>query len=145
MQSDLRLTEPSTMTSAGTCEVRTGLTGWPTLLDGIPRITNNASVLAWGFLEAVPVATLVIRNVEDALHVRLKARAAAQGRSMEEEARLLLREGLAAEPAPAGETLASAMRALFQPLGGVEFPCVREPGHRPPPDFSGPEWNPPSG
>jgi plasmid stability protein len=89
------------------------------------------------------LATLVIRNVDDALHLRLKARAAAQGRSMEEEARLLLREGLAAEPLPDGETLASAMRDLFEPLGGVEFPCVREPGHRSPPDFSGNEWDRP--
>ena len=88
-----------------------------------------------------PLATLVIRNVDESLHRRLKARAAAQGRSMEEEARLLLREGLAAEPLPEGETLASAMRALFEPLGGVEFPSVREPGHRPPPDFSGDEWD----
>lgn len=88
------------------------------------------------------MATLVICNVEDALHVRLKARAAAEGRFMEEQARLLLREGLAVESALAGETLASAMRALFEPLGGVEFPCVREPGHRPP-DFSGPEWDQP--
>jgi antitoxin FitA len=89
------------------------------------------------------VATLVIRNVEDALHKRLKARAAAQGRSMEEEVRLLLHEGLAAEPTPAEESLASAMRSLFEPLGGVEFPSVREPGHRPLPDFSGAEWTPP--
>jgi len=87
------------------------------------------------------LATLVIRNVEDTLHRRLKVRAAAQGRSMEEEARLLLREGLAAEPAPIGETLASAMRNLFEPLGGVEFPPVREAGNRPPPDFSQPEWD----
>ncbi|MBV8615851.1 MAG: plasmid stabilization protein [Acetobacteraceae bacterium] len=89
------------------------------------------------------MATLVIRNVDESLHRRLKARAAAQGRSMEEEARLLLREGLAAEPLPEGETLASAMRALFEPLGGVEFPCVRELGHRSPPDFFGSEWDRP--
>jgi antitoxin FitA len=42
------------------------------------------------------MATLVIRNVEDELHARLKARAAAHSHSMEEEARLLLRQGLAA-------------------------------------------------
>jgi antitoxin FitA len=83
-----------------------------------------------------PLATLVIRNVDDALHLRLKACAAAQGRSMEEEARQVLREGLAAEPLPEGATLASAMRALFEPLGGVEFPCLREPGHQLLPDFS---------
>jgi plasmid stability protein len=87
------------------------------------------------------MATLVIRNVEDSLHAKLKARAAAQGRSMEEEARLLLRDGLATEPAVEGETLGSIMRALFEPIGGANFPDVRDPGQRPPPDFSGPEWD----
>ena len=41
------------------------------------------------------MATLVIRNVEDDLHIRLKSQAAAHRRSMEEEARILLRQGLA--------------------------------------------------
>ena len=45
------------------------------------------------------MATLVIRNLDPTLHTSLKARAAAEGRSMEEEARRLLRDGLAAEPA----------------------------------------------
>jgi plasmid stability protein len=74
-----------------------------------------------------PLATLVIRNVDDALHLRLKACAAAQGRSMEEEARQVLREGLAAEPLPEGATLASAMRALFEPLGGLSSPAYASP------------------
>lgn len=87
------------------------------------------------------MATLVIRNVEDALHARLKARAAAQGRSMEEAARQLLRDGLEAEPVPPDESLWSAMRAVFEPLGGIELNIERQPGERPPPDFSGPEWD----
>lgn len=85
--------------------------------------------------------TLVIRNVEDNLHARLKARAAAQGRSMEEEARQVLRAGLEAEPVPADESLWSAMRTLFEPLGGVDLEIERQPGERPPPDFSGPDWD----
>jgi plasmid stability protein len=89
-----------------------------------------------------PMATLVIRNLDSALHARLKTRAAAQGRSMEEEARLLIRDGLAAEPVPPEQTLGAAMRALFAPLGGMELPSdLREYGTRPPPDFSGPEWD----
>jgi plasmid stability protein len=88
------------------------------------------------------VATLVIRNLDSGLHARLKARAAAQGRSMEEEARRLLRDGLAAEPAAPEQTLGAAMRALFAPLGGLELPAdLREYSERPPPDFSGPEWD----
>ncbi len=48
------------------------------------------------------VTTLVSRNVENAVRTRLKSLAAVQGRSMEEEARVSLRERLAAAPqAPA--------------------------------------------
>ena len=54
---------------------------------------------------------------------------------------MILYESLAEESVELGETLGSALRALFQPLGGVEFPSdLRPHGRRPPPDFSGPEW-----
>jgi antitoxin FitA len=46
------------------------------------------------------MASLLIRNVDPALHARLKARAAAHHRSLEDEARLLLRTGLT-RPDPA--------------------------------------------
>jgi plasmid stability protein len=87
------------------------------------------------------VATVVIRNLDVSLHARLKARAASRGHSMEEEARLLLREGLAVEPVAPDQTLGRAMRALFEPLGGLELPPnLRQRGGREPPDFSGPEF-----
>ena len=90
------------------------------------------------------MATVVIRNLDEALHSRLKARAASRGHSMEEEARLLLREGLAGEPTAPNQTLGRAMRALFEPLGGLELPPnLRERGGRKPPDFSGPEFGDP--
>ncbi len=89
------------------------------------------------------MATVVIRNIDDTLHARLKARAAAAGRSMEEEARIVLRDSLDADPALPDQTLWSAMRAIFEPLGGVELEIERQPGQRPPPDFSGPEWDSP--
>ena len=38
------------------------------------------------------MATIVIRNVDDELHARLKASASEHGRSMEAEARARLRE-----------------------------------------------------
>lgn len=87
------------------------------------------------------MATVVIRNLEVELHRRLKARAASRGHSMEEEARLLLREGLAVEPVAPDQTLGRAMQAIFAPLGGLELPPnLRERGGREPPDFSGPEF-----
>jgi plasmid stability protein len=89
------------------------------------------------------MATLVIRHVEDAVHIRLKAMAASHGRSMEEEARVILRERLAVAPLLAPQGFAEAVHALFEPLGGLELPetMPRDPP-RDPPDFSRPEWDP---
>jgi plasmid stability protein len=78
----------------------------------------------------------VIRNLDPALHARLKARAAAECRSVEEEARRLLRDRLEAEPMTPETNWVDAIRALFEPLGGLELPEIP----REPPDFSGPEW-----
>lgn len=44
------------------------------------------------------MATLVIRNIEDTVHKRLKEQAAAHQRSMEEEARQILCQSLAVAP-----------------------------------------------
>jgi plasmid stability protein len=88
------------------------------------------------------MATLVIRNFEDTLHARLKAEAAAHGRSMEEEARLLLRQGLAAASELPRQSFGQAMRALFEPLGGFELPEIEREPLGDPPDFSGPGWDP---
>ncbi len=87
--------------------------------------------------------TLVIRNVEQSLHARLKAQAAAHNRSMEEEVRVLLRQGLDASPREMPQNFGQAMRAIFEPLGGFEFPETGRDVPRDPPDFSGPEWDPP--
>jgi plasmid stability protein len=89
------------------------------------------------------MATLVIRNVDAAVHTRLKARAAAHGRSMEEEARVILRQSLVTAPVDAAQTLGQAMRAIFEPLGGLDLPPIPPAPSREPPDFSGPEWAPP--
>jgi antitoxin FitA len=90
------------------------------------------------------VATLVIRNVEGPVHARLKALAAAHGRSMEEEARLILRDRLAAGPEAPSANWVDAIRALFEPIGGLELPEIPRPRPDEPPDFSGPEWDPPA-
>ena len=87
------------------------------------------------------MATLVIHDIEDSLRARLKARAAAQGRSMEEEARVLLRDSLDAEPVAADANWVDAIRALFEPLGDLDLPEVGREPPRDPPDFSGPEWD----
>jgi antitoxin FitA len=77
------------------------------------------------------VATLTIRNLEDPLKSRLRLRAAARNRSMEEEARQILRAALQ-EPATPGLDLGARIRARFAPLGDTRLPIetrelVREP------------------
>ncbi len=81
------------------------------------------------------MASITIRRLDENLKKRLRIRAAQHGRSMEEEARHILKDALTHE-LPRGRNLAESIRELFEPLGGVEleFP-PREPP-RPPPDFS---------
>lgn len=87
-----------------------------------------------GFL----VATLTIRNLEDPLKRRLRLRAAAHHRSMEEEARQILRAALQVCAAPAKD-LGSRIRARFASLGDVSFALqAREPAQEPPP-FESPQ------
>jgi antitoxin FitA len=84
------------------------------------------------------VASLTIRNLDDSLKASLRVRAARHGRSMEEEARVILRGALAAEEATdlPEQNLADLARALFAPLGGLDLELPpREPA-RDPPDFS---------
>ncbi len=66
------------------------------------------------------MASITVRNLEDGLKHRLRIRAAENGRSMEEEARYILRIALYHRH-PEQENLASAIRARFAPLGGVEL------------------------
>jgi antitoxin FitA len=85
------------------------------------------------------VTSLLIRNVDDALHARLKDAAARHHRSLEEEARVLLREGVARQERAPRENLAELARRLFGPEHGADLdipPRGRGPV-RPAPDFSG--------
>src|SRR5215471_12641940 len=64
------------------------------------------------------MASLTIRNLDDDLKRKLRVRAAHRNRSMEDEARDILRTALAQEPAET-RNLADAIRELVEPLGGV--------------------------
>jgi plasmid stability protein len=78
------------------------------------------------------MASITIRNLEEPLKARLRIRAATHGRSMEDEARDILRNALNREPLQPAN-LAAAIRRRFAPLGGVELPdAPREPMRRPP-------------
>lgn len=78
------------------------------------------------------MASITIRNLDEQTKTRLRVRAAHHKRSMEEEARHILRATLAEERSIPGD-LAQAIRRRFEPLGGVELPLPpREPMREPP-------------
>ncbi|MBB3979858.1 plasmid stability protein [Rhizobium azooxidifex] len=81
------------------------------------------------------MASMTIRNIDDRLKQRLRIRAATHGRSMEDEARDILKTVLAQqEPTPGN--LAGAIRARLQPLGGIELEIPAREPIRDAPDFS---------
>ena len=81
------------------------------------------------------MASITIRNLDEPLKARLRVQAAMHGRSMEDEARDILRAALNQEPArPAN--LAASIRARFFSLGGVDLSEVPRDPMREPPDFS---------
>lgn len=82
------------------------------------------------------MASLTIRKLDETLKNRLRMRAAAHGRSMEEEVRIILRETLELHPP---RTLADIALELFGARHGVELaphppitprapPCFEEEG-----------------
>ncbi len=88
------------------------------------------------------MATMTIRNLDDDVKARLRVRAAQHGRSMEEEARSILRVALStSSEANTGAALVKAIRARVERFGGIELELpVREP-MREPPDFTGSEFD----
>lgn len=78
------------------------------------------------------MATMTIRNLDDSVKRRLRMRAARHGRSMEDEARDILRSSLSAEPASA-TSLVESIRARIEPLGGIDLELPpRGPVRKPP-------------
>ncbi|MFC7395706.1 plasmid stabilization protein [Chelatococcus sp. GCM10030263] len=80
------------------------------------------------------MASMTIRNIDDRLKARLRLRAAAHGRSMEDEARYILRAALSAE-APGPRNLAEVIRARLAPTGGVVLDIPPREPIRDPVDF----------
>jgi plasmid stability protein len=80
------------------------------------------------------MATMTIRNIDDALKQRLRVRAATHGRSMEDEARDILRAALAAIEKPA-RNLAETIRARLALVGGINLDIPAREAIRDAPDF----------
>lgn len=78
------------------------------------------------------MASITIRRLDDSVKTKLRLRAASHGRSMEEEAREILKAGLTAKRLPR-LNLAESIRRHVDPLGGVELALPpRQAVRRPP-------------
>ena len=78
------------------------------------------------------MASITIRRLDDSVKARLRICAAHHGRSMEEEAREILKQGVMAKRTPR-LNFAESIRQYITPLGGVELLVPeREPIRRPP-------------
>jgi antitoxin FitA len=80
------------------------------------------------------MATLTIRQLDEKTKTRLRVRAAHHGRSMEEEAREILRSALTASSPGKGD-LAEAIRRRFAVFGGLEFELPQRDAMRHAPNF----------
>ncbi len=79
------------------------------------------------------MASLTIRNLDDALKASLRIRAAEHGRSMEEEARQILGKSLVRGRTSVG--LGSRIASRFTAVGGVDLPVVSRSLPRSSPGF----------
>ncbi|UXN57719.1 FitA-like ribbon-helix-helix domain-containing protein [Phyllobacterium zundukense] len=80
------------------------------------------------------MASMTIRNIDDPLKRRLRLRAASHGRSMEDEARDILRAALSVD-GKQPRNLALAIRSRIALLGGVELETAPRELIREPIDF----------
>ncbi|WP_367026080.1 plasmid stabilization protein [Methylococcus sp. ANG] len=81
------------------------------------------------------MATLTIRNLDEAIKAGLRLRAASHGHSMEEEVRQILRQAVQASAAETG--LGTRIHRRFAAIGGAELTLPDRTAARQPPDFSG--------
>jgi plasmid stability protein len=76
------------------------------------------------------VASMTIRNLDEKLKARLRVQAAKHGRSMEDEARDILRSALSTASFRA--SLVKSIRRRIEPLGGVELQIASRESMRDP-------------
>ena len=80
------------------------------------------------------MTSITIRQLPETTKRKLRMRAAQNGRSMEQEAREILKNELGKTPTT-GKDLVKAIREIFEPLGGVDLQIpprgpIRDPGIR---------------
>jgi antitoxin FitA len=104
---------------------------WDTRTSNTPALISLLKIPSMMYGE--PMAGMTIRDIDEKLKARLRVQAARHGRSMEEEARDILRTALSVE-ATRTSGLVEAIRSRIEPLGGVELriaprESMREPIH----------------
>ncbi len=81
------------------------------------------------------MASITIRRLEDTVKAKLRLRAVSHGRSMEEEARAILRAGLNTKNVPP-PNLAQSIRKYVEPYGGVDLQLPGRESIRPAPKLT---------
>jgi len=81
------------------------------------------------------MGAITIRNIDEQLKRELRKQAAAHERSMEEEAREILRRGVNSAAAKAAGGLGTRMHEQFKALGGLELEVPLRGPARPLPDI----------
>ena len=102
-----------------------------------PGIARFALIDYFDIIDCNPdpvMASITIRNLDDGLKSQLRLRAAQHGRSMEDEARHILRIALA-EKTRGPSNLFDGIRRRIAPLGGVDLEIPRRGTMREPPRF----------
>jgi antitoxin FitA len=79
------------------------------------------------------MGSITIRNLDDDVKRRLRVRAAEHGRSMEEEAREILRQ-VVTRRTPLRD-LGQSIHARFSEVGGIDLPQPKRGEMRPTPNF----------
>ena len=75
------------------------------------------------------MASLTIRKLDEGSKAYLRLRSAKNGRSVEEEVRVILREYLEGSPVPAGASLAPAEAAYWRQIGAKVTQDMIAAGH----------------
>ena len=88
----------------------------PTLTEVLAMINIKSMISNRG----LGMASITIRNLDENLKAHLRVRAAHHGRSMEDEARDILRTALASERRTS-RNLVQSIRRRFTAIGGIEF------------------------
>lgn len=82
-----------------------------------------------------PKSSITIRNLDPAIKERLRIRAAEHGHSMEAEARRILQTTLKGPSRAPASNLYERIRALVEPLGGIDLELPPRDPTRDPPTF----------